>query len=322
MRRREFIASLGGMWWASFSARARAQTAAKTPVIGFLRRAELIQAEFRAFEAALAELGWKNGHNVKIVQRYAGGDLDKLRRFAEELVGSGVDVLVVDGTRTALIAEEITSVIPIVFAIAEPSRLRVDSLRRPGSNVTGVSTFQADLSPKRIELLTETIPRLVRPAVLHNPTNPGTDAAGVQALAQPLGIEVRLFAVTRPDEWPARFTEIAAYQPQALLQLGDATFASRPAEIVALALEHRLPAMYVEREFVEAGGLMSYGVSNREQWKRAATYVDRILRGGKASELPIEQPTKLELLVNRNTARELGITIPTSIQVLADEVIE
>jgi len=301
---------------------ARAQQA--VPVIGLLRRTDLIREDFAGFRDGLSALGYQDGRTIRIEQRYASGNMERLRAYARELAGLDVAVFVVDGVVTveAVMAE--TKTIPIVAAIlSEPERLGIENLNRPRGNVTGLSNFVDILFAKRLELLKEMIPYLHRVAVLRNPVNVSPIAVRVtEQAAAALGLVLRNFDAAGREEWPAAFAAIAEYRPDALVLFGDATFASDPKELADFALARKLPTVSVQREFVAAGGLVSYCINFPNQWRRAARYVDRILKGARPGDLPIEQPTKFELVINLKTARALGLTIPPAVLIRADEVIE
>jgi len=301
---------------------ARAQQA-RTPVIGFLQHGDAIRGDFAAFQSGLRALGYEERRNIRVEQRYGGADADvpRMTALARELVGMNVTVLVVDGMPTVEVARKETNSIPIVCVLlSDPMRLGITNLNRPGGQVTGLSNLTDVLFAKRLETLKEMLPRAT---VLRDSRNVSPVAVRVSDdAAKALGLELGTFDATNRDVWPAVFAAVAQERPDALLQFGSASFASSPRELASLALTHRLPAVYAEREFVEAGGLMSYGINLGDQWRRAAGYVDKILKGATAAELPIEQPTKFELVINLKTAKSLGLAVPPSLLARADEVIE
>jgi putative tryptophan/tyrosine transport system substrate-binding protein len=322
LRRRDFIALLGGAA-AAWPLPVGAQQA--IPLVGFLQRSDPIRGDFAAFQAGLKALGYEEGRNIRVEQRYGGGAaIERMAALARELIALGARVFVLDGVLTVETVRKETNSIPIVSAIlSDPARLGITNLSRPGGQVTGLSTLIDALFAKRIEAVKEMFPQARRIAVLRNSLNLSPVAVDVtNDAAKTLGLELRYFDVLSRDAWPATFAAIAKDRPDALLQFGDATFASSPREAVSLALTHSLPAIYAEREFVEVGGLMSYGISYADQWRRAGGYVDKILKGAIAGDLPIEQPTKFELVLNLKTAKALGIDVPPMLLARADEVIE
>jgi ABC-type uncharacterized transport system substrate-binding protein len=305
---------------------AETQQPAKVHHIGFLRRVEPQAAEFQAFRHGLHALGYREGHNLVIEQRYAHGVPERLPALAAELVQLPVEVIVVDGTLTAQAAKTVTTAIPIIFTlVGDPvgSGL-VASLARPGGTLTGLSQMVPELSGKRLELLKEVVPQASRVAALLNPDNPAPTATipPLRSAAQAVGVQLQVFEVRDPTAFERAFAAMAAWRAEALIQMNDALFVSRRGQLVELTAKARLPTIYEERQFVDAGGLMSYGVSHRDLWQRAATYVDKILKGATPAELPVEQPTKFELVLNLKTAQALGITMPPSLLLLADEVIQ
>jgi putative ABC transport system substrate-binding protein len=321
VKRRAFITLLGGA--ATWPLAARGQQPAM-PVIGFLQRSKPVRTDFADFRDGLKALGYEDGRNIRIEQRYAGLDIDALRAFAQELVGMNVKVIVIDGFATIHTVMAATKTIPIVSAlIAGPDQFGIAGLARPGGNLTGLSVSADDLGGKRLELLKELVPNTRRVAVLRDRYNVNTvQLYGIENVARALDVQLRVFEAADADTWLGVFDLIAEYQPDALLQLTNATFASNPARLAGLAVARRLPTAYGEREFVDAGGLMSYGVSFSDQWRRAAGYVDKILKGAQPGALPIEQPTKFELVINLKTAKAIGLAVPTPTLLRATEVIE
>jgi putative tryptophan/tyrosine transport system substrate-binding protein len=322
MRRREFLGVLGGAA-AGWPLAARAQQVG-VPVVAFLQRTAPIRGDFRHFWDGLAKLGYEAGRNVRIEQRYAGGSDARLNELVEEITKLNPGVIVVDGARTIGPVQAATKTIPIVAAIiSDPERFGITNLAKPGGNLTGFSTFTDTLYAKRLELLKEMLPQARRVAVLRAPPNISPIAMRViNEAGRTLGLELRTYDAGVPSTWPALFAAIAADKCDALLQFTDGAFAGRTTELVILAIAHRLPAVYGEREFVHVGGLASYGISYADQWRRAAGYVDKILKGDKPGDLPIDQPTRFEFVLNMNTANALGLAVPTNLTLRADEVIE
>jgi putative ABC transport system substrate-binding protein len=305
-----------------------AQQPGKVPRVGFLGPRNRADGPFvGAFLQGMRELGWVEGQNIAIEYRFAEGRLDRLPDLAAELVRLKVDVILATSTPPALAAKNATSTIPIVMGTsADPvgSGL-VASLARPGGNVTGLSfSVGLEVVGKELELLNETVPNARRVAVLSNPANPGNVRAleTVKTRARALGVQLQILEARGPDEFEAAFAAMARERAQALLVVPDAVFGFHRAPLQALAAKSRLPTMYGLREHAEAGGLMSYAVDLRDSMRRSATYVDKILKGAKPADLPIEQPTQFELVINLKTAKALGLTIPPSVLVRADQVIE
>jgi putative ABC transport system substrate-binding protein len=303
-----------------------AQPTEKISRIGFLRRTSPQPSDFEAFRQGLRELGHIEGQNIAIAQRYANEVADRLPDLAAELVRLKVDLIVVDGTATARAAKAATQTIPIVFTLAvDPVGTGlVANFARPGGNVTGLTQMAPELNGKRLELLKDLVPGLSRVAVLLNPANPSVplQLREIEAAAQALGVQLQVFEVRDPKEFDRAFSAMAEGRARALTPLTDAMFFSRRGRIVQLASKNRLPAIYEERRFVEAGGLMSYATSIPDLWRRAAAYADKILKGAKPGDLPVEQPTKFELIINLRTAKALGLTIPPSLLLQAHQIIE
>ena len=328
MKRRELLALLSGVA-AIWPLAARAQPAGKVPRIGWLGGPTRESAEpfVREFQRGLKDLGWVEGQNIVIEWRFAGGREERLPDLAAELVRLRVDLIVVPSTPTALAAKNATKTIPLVtVAGGDPVGLGlVASLARPGGNITGsTSTVAREIAGKQLALLKETAPKVSRMAVLWNPTTPGNALALREAeiAARGLGLELQLLEARSLNDFDDAFAAMTTKRAGALLVLGDVMFVTHRIRLADLAAKNRLPAMYVQREYVEDGGLMSYGPMFSELFRRAATYVDKILKGAKPADLPIEQPTKFELVINLKTAKVLGLTIPESLLVRADEVIE
>jgi putative ABC transport system substrate-binding protein len=282
------------------------------------------------FERGLRELGWTPGSNIIIERRYAEGRVERLPELAAELVRQKVDVIVTRGPQATQAARQATSMIPIVMsANPDPVGLGfIASLARPGGNITGLSFLaQGALDGKYLELLKETVPRLARVAILTNPLalqDPdGSVQKGATAAARILRLEIQTYEVRRLQDLAEAFTAMSRARIGALLVRADPhVFESSRTQVVALALRHRLPAVYPWRLYVDAGGLMSYGASIPDFHRRSAGYVDKILKGAKPADLPVQQPVKFELVINLKTAKALGLTIPPSLLVRADEVIK
>jgi len=306
---------------------AEAQQPAKIPKIGFLGagsasatgRLELFRREFR-------KLGYVDGKNVAFEYRFADNKLDRLPALADELVRLKVDVLLASSTPTALAAKNASRTIPIVFySVADPVAAGlVDSLARPGGNITGHTIIMAALAGKRLELLKETIPKLSRVAVLWNPQNPGNalNWKESQLPARELGLQLHSLAVSSADKYESAFKEATKARSAALTVAQDSLTVSNQKLIADLAEKNRLPAIYPRRDFVESGGLMSYGPDEVEPFQRAAVIVDKILKGTKPADVPVEQPTKFELVINLKTAKALGLTIPPVVLMRAEKVIK
>jgi ABC-type uncharacterized transport system substrate-binding protein len=324
MRRREFITLVGGA--AAWPLATHAQPA-KLPTIGFLGTATpSTWSQFvAAFVQRLRDLGWVEGRNVAIEFRWAEGRTERYSEIATEFVRLKVDVIVTSGG-AVLATKQATSIIPIVFAIAtDPvASGMVASLARPGGNITGLSIQSTDLASKRLELLREIIPDLRRLAIVGNASNPNAlmEMAEVQATARSLGfVEVITPKIRRVEDIAPAFEALKGHA-EALYLTPDPLIISHQIQISNLALRARLAVMSFNRQFVEAGALMSYGPNNSDLFRRAAEYVDKILRGTKPGDLPVQQPTSFQLVINLKTAKALGLTVPRQIQTIADEVIE
>lgn len=285
------------------------------------------------FLQALKELGWTEGGNLTIEQRYSHGDADRYPGLAAELVRLKVGVLVTDGSPATKAAQQTTTTIPIVFVSGDPiARGFVASLARPGGNLTGVALISGDLTFKRIELLKQAVPSLTRLAILEDHSSLrllpqeirlGENWQAIEAAARQLGIQLTPApGVRKPDDLEGAFALAVKERADGLLVLASAFFSSHAQRIVSLAAKSRLPAIYEHQGFVDAGGLMSYGPSPRDTFRRIAGYVDRILKGAKPADLPVEQPTKLELAVNLKTAKTLGLTIPQALLLRVDQVVQ
>ena len=326
MKRREFITLLGGAA-AACPLAARAQQAGKLPTIGFLGQTTHSGGSewVAAFVQRLHELGWNEGRTIAIEYRWAEGREERFAELAAELVRLKVDVIVTSGTPQVLATKQATSVIPIVFATAgDPvGNNLVASLARPGGNVTGLSNLISETGGKRLEFLREVVPGLRRLAILANVSNPAVvlDMGDVQAAARTLGLEVTTLEIRRAQDIVPAFEALNG-RAEALYVSSDALVNANRIRINILAVGARLPTMHGSGDYVEAGGLMSYGVNFPDQFRRTADYVDKILRGAKPGDIPVEQPTKFDLIINLTTAKALGLTIPESFLLRADEVIE
>jgi len=328
MRRREFIALLGGAA-AAWPLAARAQQpTGRLAWIGLLIPVSATSAanNIRAMREGLRDLGYIEGQNIAIEYRYTDGRDDLHAGFAAELVRRKVDVIVTWGTQSARAAKQATCTIPIVMAaIADPIGTGiVSNLARPGENVTGLSSTALDIEAKRLELLKEVVPKAARIGVFWNPGNPVSSLIlkQTQAAAKSLGLELVPVGVRIADEFTEAFATMSKAGPDALSVQAEVVLLDRKARILQFAAERLLPAIYGYREFAEAGGLIFYGPSWPHLFRRSATYIDKILKGAKPADLPIEQPTKFELVINLKTAKVLGLTIPQSLLATADEVIE
>jgi len=325
MGRREFVALLGGAV-ATWPLAARAQQPGKAARIGYLA----IRAPMSADEAllqALRELNWIEGRNIVIERRFSAGNFDRLREFAAELVRLKVDAIVAVASASTQAAKDATASIPICFVNAgDPvGQGFAMSLARPGGNVTGVS-FDAspDITAKQLQLILETVPKASRVAVLWNPTSPFLRSywSVAQAAAPALGVVLQSLEVQDASQYETAFKAIGRDRADALVVLSDSFATFHRARIAELAAEHRLPVLYGHRQYVEAGGLMSYGPSLFDVYRRAAAYVVKILKGTRPADLPVEQPTKYELVINLKTAKALGLELPPTLLARADEVIE
>jgi putative ABC transport system substrate-binding protein len=326
--RREFITLLGGAA-AAWPVAARAQQA-QMPVIGFLGSGSPDPSTYfvAAFLQGLNEIGFNESRNVAIEYRWAEGRYDRLPALAAELVRRQVAVIVTSGGPAATFAAKAaTATIPIVFSSAEdPVRLGlVASLARPSSNLTGINFFNGELTTKQLELLRELVPTATRVAALVNPANATIIESTLRDLepaAHALGLQIQVIRASTSREIDAAFATFARERPDALFVGGDPFFNSRRAQLALLAGHHEIPAIYSGREYAEAGGLMSYGSNITDAYRQVGIYSGRILKGAKPADLPVVQATKLELIINAQTARMLGLTVPPSLLATADEVIE
>jgi putative ABC transport system substrate-binding protein len=329
MRRREFITLLGGA--AAWPLVARAQQPSM-PVIGFLQSGgpsfiSPMPDMVAAFQRGLKEVGFVKGQNVGIVYHYADGQYDRLPALAANLIRNRVAVIFAGGPPAALAAKAATSTIPIVFTTAgDPVKAGlVASFNRPGGNVTGFSFFVQSTVTKKIELLRELVPNAVKIGILVNPNFPGTAAevAEGHAAERSLGLELPIIHASNDDQLEAAFADMEKQRLSALVVQGDIFFTGQARdEVIALAARHAIPAIYDWHHMISAGGLMSYGTSVTDGYRQAGNYVGQILKGARPSDLPVQQPTKFELVINLKTAKALGLDIPPALLARADEVIE
>ena len=328
MKRREFIMLLGGAA-TTWPLAAGAQQPAM-PLVGFLGSAspEVYADRIRAFRQGLKEAGYVEGQNVNIEYRWAEADTGRVPELAARFVEEQVAVLVTaGGTSAALAAKAATATVPIVFAIgADPVQIGlVASLNRPGGNVTGATSINVELGPKRLELMRELLPSVSSMALLVNPTTPALAEPSThitQAAAHALGLELHVLQARGEHDFDPTFAKIAELRAQALIIAPDQLFTAHSKRLAELTLQHALPAIYEFRQFVAAGGLISYGSSETEYYRLVGNYVGRILKGDKPADLPVQQATKVELLINLKTANTLGITVPLPLSGRADELIE
>jgi ABC-type uncharacterized transport system substrate-binding protein len=326
LRRREFITLLGGAA-AAWPIAARAQQAAM-PVIGFLDAASL-ETEVRGlaeFRKGLSEIGYVEGQNVMIVYRSAEGQADRLPALADDMVQRRVAVIVTVANNAAVAAKATTTTIPIVFTVGgDPIKMGlVDSLNRPGGNITGVSFLSSDIIAKMLEALHELMPKAARIAALVNPTNQNAaaDTKEAEAAARTLGLELQVLNASNGREIDDAFALLVERRAAALLIEGDPFFIGRMKQLVVLTARHAIPAIYQGRDFPDAGGLISYGANRSDALRLAGGYTGRILKGERPVDLPVQLATKLELVVNLNTAKALGLEVPATLLARADEVIE
>jgi ABC-type uncharacterized transport system substrate-binding protein len=328
VRRRDFITLLGGAGAAWPLATRAQQPAAKVPRIGFLGNstAELEANLVGPFRDGLRALGYEEGRNIVIEYRWAEGEYERFPALIAELVASNVDVIVTAGTPASLAVKKATTTIPLVMvAVGDPVATGlVASLARPGGNITGLTSISSEMEGKRLELLREVVPKVSHIAVLWNAASPiqVIEEGEVRAAARVLGIKMLSLGVRTREEIDDALATIIRERPDALLVLADRLFLHHRTRIMDFAAQERLPGVHAYRELVEAGGLMSYGPSYADMHRRAAAYVDKILKGAKPADLPVERPVKFELVVNLKAAKALGLTIPPSVIFRADEVIE
>jgi putative tryptophan/tyrosine transport system substrate-binding protein len=314
------VCALGGAGVLSAGAQS-----AKLPRVGYVSLSG--PSAFRdAFATGLRELGYVDGQNIRVDYRFADGSTERLTVLAAELVRSGVDVIVAQSTQAVDAARRATTTIPIVFPVTfDPVESGfVESLARPGRNLTGLSPLNPVVTAKRVELVREVLPQLARLAVLRNPTNSGSTFAlrETERAAERLGLRLQVLEVSTVDQMETVFRTATRERAGALMVLSDSLFFHEHRRIVEPANRHRLPQIFDTKDFVEAGGLMSYGADLDDLYRRAASYVDKILKGASPATLPVEQATKFELLVNLKSARQLGLTIPQSVLVRTDRIVQ
>jgi putative ABC transport system substrate-binding protein len=325
VKRREFIIGGAAVAW-PLALRAQQQAA---PVIGFLSATAIdsyVRPLIAALRQGLTENGFVEDRNVAIEFRWAEGHYDRLPTLATELVTRGATIIFASSLPSALAAKTVTSTVPIVFVMgADPVKLGVvASLNRPGGNVTGVYQYYGALGGKRLELIREIVPSLILLAVLSNPKNPNAEdhLTDIQNAARAIGQQLDVFHTSSESDIDAAFANLVRHRDGALLVADDPFFGLRRDQIVGLATRNAIPTIYYAREFALAGGLLSYGSSSVDNYRQAGIYAARILRGDSPSDLPVLQPTKFELVINRKTARTLGLNVPASLLARADEVIE
>jgi ABC-type uncharacterized transport system substrate-binding protein len=326
IERRKFLATLGGAAAWPLAAQAQQPT---MPVIGLLdpRSPDAMADRLRAFRLGLKDVGYVEGENVTIIYRFAEGQYDRLPELAAELVRRWVTVIAASATPAAIAAKPATATIPIAFiAIEDPVRLGlVASLARPGGNLTGINFFTGELVAKRLGLLHELLPRAVRVAVLVNPadaTNTVSTLRDVEAAARAIGLQVQVLNASTSREINAAFEDVGRDRPDALFVGANTFLNGRRIQVVQLAAFHRLPAVYASRDYVEVGGLMTYGTNVMDAFRQLGIYAGRILKGAKPADLPVVQLSKFELVINAETARMLSLAVPPSLLAVADEVIE
>jgi len=326
MKRREFITLLGGA--AAWPVVARAQQPTM-PVVGFLYSLspDPVADRLRGFRQGLKDTGHVEGENVTIVYRWAENQVDRLPALAAALVRQQVTVIAAGNGLSAFAAKAATTTIPIVFSVNEdPVNLGlVASLARPGGNLTGINFFTSELAAKRLELLRELVPSAARVAVLVNPANAAnteTTLRDVVAAASAMGLQIQVVRASTSSEINAAFATFASERPDALFLAGDGLFTNRRVQLISLAARLAVPAAYASREIAVAGGLMSYGSNVADAWRQVGVYVGRILKGTKPADLPVVQANKFEMVINAETARMLGLTVPSTLLATADEVIE
>jgi putative ABC transport system substrate-binding protein len=325
MRRREFIAAVGSAAALPFGA--YAQQSAR-PVVGFLAAGTPTGYghALAAFQKGLGETDYLDGKNVEIVYRWAENQYDRLPAMASELIRRRVSVIAALSTPAALVAKAATTTIPVVFTtIADPVQIGlVNSLNRPGGNVTGATLMSVEVGPRLLDLLHTALPSVTTIAVLLNPTNPNleTQSSTLRAAALKLGLQIEVLDVRSESEFDAVFAKLRELRAGAVMISQDPLFNAKSEQLAALTIRYRVPAIYELRQFAVAGGLMSYGDSQNEAWRQAGLYVGRILKGEKPADLPVMQATKLEFVINLKTARTFGLTVPDGLVNAADEVIE
>ena len=326
MKRRAFITLLGGAA-AAWPLAVRAQQ--PMPVIGFLSNSspDVYAIRLRAFRQGLKEAGYFEGQNVEVEYRWAEGQNNRLPALSAELVHRQVAVIATSGTPSAVAAKAATATIPIVFGVAvDPVKVGlVASLNRPGGNLTGVTSLNVEVGPKRLELLHELLPAATTFAVLVNPTSPSTaepSSRTLQVAARALGLQLHVLHASTERDFDTVFATLVQLRAGGLIIMPDAFLLAHSEQLAALTVRHAVPTVYAYRPFAAAGGLMSYGTDETEYYRQVGIYVGRVLKGEKPADLPVQQSTKVELIINLKTAKALGITVPLPLSGRADEVIE
>jgi len=303
-----------------------AQPPLKLPRIGVLWQTAPpppVHPNMAAVLNGLKDLGWEEGRTVAIEYRFAGNDAGRLAQFAAELVRSKVDVITTSGDLSTRAAQQATATIPIAMVVGFPVESGfVKSHARPGGNITGVAVLSDELSAKRLEMLKALVPRLSRVAVLWDPVTSERQPKATEAAARSLGVQVQILRAQTAEELAPAFEAAVSARAEALLVLVSPMFTGNRLALASLAARHRIPTMYFNKTFVESGGLITYGYVTDEQWRLVAASIDKILKGARAADIPVEQPTKFELIINLKTAKALGLTIPRSVLLRADRVIE
>jgi putative ABC transport system substrate-binding protein len=324
MNRRDTVLALLALGAAPLGAQSQAVT--KLPRIGVLWQTPPpppLHPNMVELLASLKDLGWEDGRTVSIEYRYAGNDADRLAKFAAELVRLKVDVITTTGDLSTRAAQQATATIPIAMVVGFPVESGfVKSLARPGGNITGVAVLADELSAKRLTLLKEMMPRLSRVAILWDPVTHERQPKAAEAAARTLGLQAEVFSAKSSGDLAGAFEKATAARADALLVLVSPMFQGNARAFVDLAARHRMPVMYPIPAFVEAGGLITYGFVGAEQWRLVAASIDKIVKGARAADLPVQQPTKFEMVINLKTAKALGLKIPQSILLRADRVIE
>jgi putative ABC transport system substrate-binding protein len=327
MRRRDFITVLGGAAAWPLAARAQqADSTARQVRVGLIAASPPTPAMLNAFRDGMRERGYVEGQNLSVAVRWPQGSFEQDPGVVAELVSGNVDVIVAWATPTVIAVRRVTSTIPIVMvSVGDPVGSGfIASLARPGGNITGISSITADLSAKLVELFVELVPAMKRVGVVRNPNNPNVteQLRETEDAVRKLNMQVQVVDARTSDDFKRAFARLSADGVNGVVLLADPTVIEQRRRIAELALAVRLPTAFQRRENADAGGLLSYGANNNNQFRQAALYVDRILKGAKPAELPVEQPTKFELVINLKTAKALGLEVPAKVLALADEVIE